>query len=815
MKKFIYSAMAVAMLATTSCKDDFAESFVGEEATVEFSISTPEIATRAYSDGSTATVLQYAIYDGEGKELTALTVDADDNKTLNNGCAKISLQLKNNKDYQIVVWAAAQDAPYSVDLSNKKMTVDYDADKTTCNDETRDAFYAYQEFTVDKNTTIDVKLKRPFAQLNIGAGDFTQSANSGYTPTMSYVKVPAYSTLNFADGTVDGQDVREFKLHEIPVESEDFPYDPDKTDAVKPYRYLAMNYILVDADQELVDIEFGHSNGNEGDTRTIGSVPVQRNYRTNIYGNILTSATDINVQIVPDYTGENNEEAPEYVNVATAQDLIDAVNGAEAPDNLVVTLTGNINLNDLIGPNQAPTRAANNDKTYYVALANGKELTIDLNGCTLTATDKSEKSFALIQNNGTLTIKDGKGTGAIKFSATNNRHWNAYSSVISNQPGGQLKVEGGTIEHQGGTDMAYAIDNLTNGNLGDVRCTINGGTIKSTYRAIRQFLNSASHNNKLTVNGGKIEGANKSIWMQDPSKNANTGELFVAADAELYGNVYLYVTEGSTEWPVEVQIANAALQGESTVVPGNVPAGYSVIEENGVWKVINAVAVSTADDLKTALENGYNAYLSAGEYTFPASSFQAGQTLTCAPSVVFNGTSDLNIKGATVIGAEFSNNGGVAVSGTIYGTFKNCVFEGTETLRWCYTTVGQTSVFENCVVKTTLRGVHFDEMNGDVVFKNCEINGFNAYSGAGTMTFEGCTFGNDASKYNGLNIYTNTVLKDCTFNYESGKTNFIDMEGTGKTLKINNCSATLDGAIANISDFIGGSKLADNTVIIE
>jgi hypothetical protein len=74
-------------------------------------------------------------------------------------------------------------------------------------------------------------------------------------------------------------------------------------------------------------------------------------------------------------------------------------------------------------------------------------------------------------------------------------------------------------------------------------------------------------------------------------------------------------------------------------------------------------------------------------------------------------------------------------------------------------------------------------------------------------------FGCDESSYTGLNIYSNTVLKDCTFNFISGKTNFIDMEGTGKTLTIENCTATLDGAAADIKDYVGGSKLADNTVI--
>ena len=231
--------------------------------------------------------------------------------------------------------------------------------------------------------------------------------------------------------------------------------------------------------------------------------------------------------------------------------------------------------------------------------------------------------------------------------------------------------------------------------------------------------------------------------------------------------------------------------------------------------VVAPEVVKSTEALENALatEGAKMVAVAAGEYTFPSSSVKAGQTIICKEDTVFTGTSSLNINGATVVGATFKNVGGQAVSGTVYGTFKNCTFEGSETLRWCYTTAGQTTVFENCVVKTTLRGVHFDGMDGNVIFRNCEINGFNAYSGKGTITFEGCTFGNDASNYNGLNIYSNTNLVNCTFNYVSGKTNFIDMEGTGKTLTITNCTATLDGAAANVADFVGGSKLADNTVV--
>ena len=232
--------------------------------------------------------------------------------------------------------------------------------------------------------------------------------------------------------------------------------------------------------------------------------------------------------------------------------------------------------------------------------------------------------------------------------------------------------------------------------------------------------------------------------------------------------------------------------------------------------VVAPKVVASTDDLKAALTTDAKMVsVAKGEYTFPSSSVKAGQTIICEKGTVFTGKSSLNINGATVIGAEFKNENGTAVSGTIYGNFKNCTFTGSEALRWCYSEAGKTTVFENCVIKTDFRGFHYDGMKGDVIFRNCEINGFNAYSGDGTVTFEGCTFGCDKSRYNGLNIYSNTNIVNCTFNYVSGKTNFIDMEGTGKTLTITNCTATLDGAAAKVADFVGGSKLAENKVIIK
>ena len=133
--------------------------------------------------------------------------------------------------------------------------------------------------------------------------------------------------------------------------------------------------------------------------------------------------------------------------------------------------------------------------------------------------------------------------------------------------------------------MAYGIDNLTNGKGTYAETVINGGTIKSTYRGIRQFLNGIEAQNILTVNAGTVEGDNKSIFFHDPSKNANTGTLTVNDGATLVGDVYLYVTEGSTEWPVEVSLAASAVTGQ--VLSANVPPVYAIVNSNGYYGIEN------------------------------------------------------------------------------------------------------------------------------------------------------------------------------------------------------------------------------------
>ena len=177
-KKLLSVMMAATMLFATSCQqDEVLAPNNGEEALVQVNLSTPQIATRAYSDGQTATHLQYAVYEkvnGEWVELPALTKTQE---TINLK-KTVNLKLTTGNEYTLVFWAAAPNAPYTIDFGAKTMTVDYT--KVKGNDENRDAFINDTTIIVNGNANLDIHLRRPFAQLNIGTSDLEASKNAGY-----------------------------------------------------------------------------------------------------------------------------------------------------------------------------------------------------------------------------------------------------------------------------------------------------------------------------------------------------------------------------------------------------------------------------------------------------------------------------------------------------------------------------------------------------------------------------------------------------------------------------------------------------------
>ena len=250
-----------------------------------------------------------------------------------------------------------------------------------------------------------------------------------------------------------------------------------------------------------------------------------------------------------------------------------------------------------------------------------------------------------------------------------------------------------------------------------------------------------------------------------------------------------------------------------------VAEGYVVTKTNGVWTVAPKATDSASlnDAIADAIANGEkNIGVAAGTYGKLPTGLQAGMTLDCAEGTVFEGNSKLNINGATVIGATFSNPSGTAVDQTINGTFRDCDFTGSNALRWCY--AGDNVVFENCTFSGDVYGVHFDGGADDVVFKNCTFSGFNALGGAITkLTLEGCTFvSNGRSNYNGINMWGSTEMIDCTFVFDgTAGYQWVDACGDNKTYTFTGCvvsDGTTERALtaADVGDYGTGNTITVN-----
>ena len=631
MKKILLFASALAgLFLAGSCQRENLEPMESAN-TVTYTVTVPDaLATKGIGDNvSNVNTLHYEVY----RTAKAETVDftgADrllyhKTATVTNGTAKIELELVNDQNFTVLFWAQVGETNEAYDVEDlTEVTI-----KTPINANQVDyAAFSGRDFikATEKLASKTVQLTRPIAQINLGTTKASLEAfDTDINVNKSSMTVAGLSNTFY----VAKQAASDAFTSTTVYNEQNVLADSLEVNGTK-YVNAGMNYVGFAANDGSSDVTVSYViNTTEGDiANTIENVPVKPNYKTNIIGNLITSKTDYTIELFN--TWYTPEEVVNVVN--TAAGLQEAIDNAEEGVKTEIKLEGDIDLSDLAGLLGTLSTKAGSDPVS-ITIPAGKTVTLNLNGFNLSGVDESTSSFGLITNKGDLSIvNDAEDkVSKILLKATNDREWNAYSSVISAQPGSTLTVGAGVeIEHLGGTAMAYGIDVLTNGKGTIVEVVIDGATVKSTYRAVRQFLNGVEANNSLVVKANSTiqsTDGNKSIWMQDPSKNANTGSLVVEEGANLMTDVYLSVTAGSTEWPVSVSIAASALKEGAKVASSNVPAGYKVEEVDGKWKVnfypvakIGEKGYATLNAAVAAVQDGETITLVADE-TFTATNY--------------------------------------------------------------------------------------------------------------------------------------------------------------------------------------------------
>lgn len=315
MKKILIPVISLAaVLLTGACSiDERVSGGNGDEALLTLNMGLDgAVQTRAIGDGTGADHLKYVVFDENGNRIPGIDIFDEDVEFPTTQ----TITLAKGQTYRIAFWA--QDSECKAYTVSDEMVVTINYEGALGNDEARDAFFKTVEVTVTGDAELDVELTRPFAQLNVGIyeSDWTAGEAAGIVISKSRAVVKqAASTLNLLDGTVaDPVDVT-FDFGDIPTDALSVDLDGDGTP--ETYKYLSMNYILPndettgDASTTLSDLEFTfHPEAGNDITLTQGldAVPVQRNWRTNIIGRILSGDLSLNISIDPGFNGDNNHE---------------------------------------------------------------------------------------------------------------------------------------------------------------------------------------------------------------------------------------------------------------------------------------------------------------------------------------------------------------------------------------------------------------------------------------------------------------------------------------------------------------------------
>ena len=785
MKNIFKTLAAVALIAmTASCSKDgaIAPAVDGEEVNATFSVQLPGgIVGRATNDGTMAKYLNYAVYEAgnaneRGVLLGQLTTE---NVEIQGGAWSVSIPLVADQSYDIVFWAQAPGAPYTFDWANKQVNMNYTNGEDGSN-EKRDAFFAVVDNLEIKGATQkNVTLKRPFAQLNIGLteGQIEAAQDAGFELKYVTVSAKANSTFNFSqnEGKAEGKTAVEFAAAEytLPVRVVGGVEDHKIVVNEDTYDWVSFNYLLTDAALIDVDVTFT----NENDTKAIElpkftNVPIERNHRTNIVGDLLTDPANFNVTINPNFD-EPTIDHEVILNIETLQEAIDNAPVGTTTLNIAGDFVGDVTVfqqpgKHIIIDGNGVSRAdegttfngtfkihngsSSNDGSIIIEGINFKTATPSLNfimpndfgvidgvacrysqnvtvkDCTFTATGEAENTAVGVQ------AKSSKNLQVINCTATN-----MHSLIQAQSCDESVVVKNCTVKGKNGVAFKQV-----------KAAVVEGGTINAAEYGIRYDGNIDNYG--ITINGVNVEakqpvivrkmtGANNTIAFEGTNTLEPTTE----------GDYNVVITNGSDDAEYVKPTGTYTLTGAENFVV--YPRDYEL--PVATWEEFTAALAAGEQKVKFTADMTYE-----GNYSLKAnvSVNLNGKSLTMPMFYVF---STATIKNGTINGKMYARKGCKA---TLDGlTFSGTISDDLSTEGHLQVQGGCDVYAKNCTFAATT-------VNGSQT-RSLSIEG----SSSGTRKFENCDFkflswGTGPGKYK-KNVYINTMSGTTTVDFTNCKLN--------------------------------------------
>ena len=805
-KTFAIAAMAV--LAGACAKEN--EQLAGPS-NVTFEVSTPEIATKAIGDGMTATQLYYQVFDAVGNPIAGLPVQWKKFSPLK---TTVSFQLIKDQTYNFVFWAQTAETGYYTVTDLRTITANYEGKKS--NDENFDAFFAVEKaLTINGPITKTVTLKRPFAQINIAtaavlkAGD--TEVNVNFTGATSAVTVKGVPTV-FSPLTDEFSASLDAQFASAAIPEGNFSV----TGSTDPYKYLAVNYVFAPVDGTVYDVEAALKVDGKDVTVKVPSAPAKRNYRTNIYGNLLTTTADFDVVIDPGFAGEENMEmwdgsadavtevdgVYEIKNAAQLAWVSQQVNsGATTFSGKTVKLVDDIYLG---GKSWTPIgNVVSVPSVAFHGTFDGNGKTIhDLNVSDNTPNYSTAGLFGSLVS---ATIKDLTIENAVVKS-------NHYAGVICGYSEGESTIQNCKVSNaivtsapellgakwdngdKVGGIAGYIVSAEVNG------CTVENAAIQG-YRDLGGIVGYANTTSKVTGNALKgtvtitvDKSHNYKEYTSDAQFDANSYVGEKSSEATVSDNtgeasIHYLTAIVSTQEDFNSAITSASAGVSATI---KLASNMTAVLDNGI---AHADGVSEAEQAKrrnltfigdgtqtfdvitkaTNAEGGMLNYQRGSSFTFKNLKIKAGEGS-------FDGVvcDELVFENCTITGKL-----------TFYGkaSFKDCVFDNTMANQYSIWTWGATDVtFDKCTFNTNgkailLYGKATADNPTNLVVKNCIFNDRNNGS-AGKAAIE---IGNDYQA-----TYSLTIA-NCTVNgFAAGKNTGSKLWANKNSMDAEHLSVTID-----------------------
>lgn len=753
MKKMFYIVAVIALaFFAGSCQRENLEP-AAANGTVTYTVEVPgAVATKAgvASDGvNNVNELVYEVYrivneevvDGEKVVTLADDVLYRGTAPVSAGKATCKVDYINNQNHMVLFWAhQADNGMYNVG-NLRNVTVNASVAGNT------HANAAFTGKDILRNGVSDcfgsVKLTRPVAQLNIATTKQSLALENGRAVEVSKSEVTVSglsASFNVATGEVSGDASVTYTSASA-----------DLGDLNDSYKLLSMNYVgFVPADGANVTVDYTLTTSEGEITNEISSVPVKRNIRTNIIGNLISNKSDYDVELEPDWGGadenvevwdgyyvsepvKNSDGAYEVSKASELAWLSAAVNGtlpvtrasepAKTFNGETFILTKDI---DLCNFPWTPI-GLNGDQSGFQGTFDGNGKTISNLLVDLTSKRAYQSAglfgslrYAVVKN---LTVKNAtvknldvlgnssNGAGVIVGSSQ-------FASTIEN-----VKVLNSTVL---GNRRVAGIAGYFQGTIKD--CVIDNVQIT----AVPDLLESGKYDNGDKV-GGLIGYSNTAVTL-----TGNTVKNFAVKGYRDAGGVAGYAANASDN------VSGNTVENGTVVLDRD----YDYCEVKGMT-VGNVLGVGTP---------GQNTVTNV-TVTNTDAAVDSQEDFAAAIANVADG-------GVVALSGEITTEKLVATGKniTIVGTSEDAVINSAAQLLPVYTFGNIT--FKNLTLKFSTTGTFYncgiDADNGALVFENCKFEGL--VTSDGNITYNNCQFTNTVKGSYCAWIYAGTAAyNNCTF----------------------------------------------------